>query len=314
MKPLSLDKINKIFGTKHKKADPKAERKKQMRSRKIDAKRLVIAFGVVLVVLVAVSAVTVASERKGTPTEPATAMKTDAAYAVNSESEGAVSEEQLPLNANLLLALTEDGNSGLELLSVVNIDSENERIRISFIPVSASQQVNNLSGTMKEHIENGGIGELLLAVERYAGAEFDRYICLDEADFAGVMKEVGEFEVNIEEEISHEYNGINFIIDKGTHSFAPDAMLRYVVYLCQTLSSDVGPIIDIMTGITGRLIADEAGNKITSESYKAVINYVDTDISAIDIVNYTQAIAKLFDSGVLCGVEIEPDIGFLNEE
>ena len=54
MKPLPLDKINKIFGIKHKKADPKAERKKQMRTKKIDIRFVIAAFCVVLVVLVAV--------------------------------------------------------------------------------------------------------------------------------------------------------------------------------------------------------------------------------------------------------------------
>lgn len=314
MKPLPLDNLNRIFGTKHKKADPKAERKKQMRRRKTDGKRMALVFCVVLAVLAAVSAATVISERKETPSEAADAVKTAAAEVFDSASEGVFSEEPLPLNANLLLALTEDGNSGLELLCVVSIDSETEKIRVSFVPVSTSQRVNNLSGTMKEHIENGGIRELLLAVEQYAGAVIDRYVCLDEADFADLMKEVGELEVNIEEEINHEYNGINFIIDEGTHSFAPDATLRYLVYLCQTLASDGKPITDIMAGITERLIADETGEKITSESYDAVINFVDTDISAMDIVNYAQAIAKLFDSGILRKVEIEPDIGFLKAE
>ena len=315
MKPQLLDTIDKIFGTRHKKADPKAERKKQMRKKKIDSRFVVLFFGVVLVLLVAVSVVTVISERDDSPV-PETSVEAEASAegALETSSEGEISEEQLPLQANILLAFTEDGNSGLELLSVMNVDSETETVKISYIPVSTVQQVKNFSGTMKEHIENGGIGELLLAVGKYAGISMDRYICLDEADFVDVMKEVGEFEVNIEEDINHEYNGINFIIDKGIHSFAPDAMLRYIVYLCQTLSSDTKPLTDIIIRIAERLIADENGNKTTSESYEEVINYVDTDISAIDIVNYSQAISELFDSGVLRGIEIEPDIGNLVTE
>ena len=315
MKPLPLDKINKIFGIKHKKADPKAERKKQMRTKKIDIRFIVAAFCVVLVVLVAVSAVTVISERNdGFSAEPSAEAAAVLAGASDSISGAMVSEEELALDANILLAFTEDGNSGLELLSVVSVDSESEEIKISYIPVSTLQQVNDFSGTMKEHIENGGIQELLLAVEEYAGLEIDRFACLDEADFADLMKEIGEFEINIAEKINHEYNGINYIIDEGENSFAPDAMLRYVVYLCQTLSSDTIPITDIIAEITERLIADEKGNKITSQSYEAVVNYVDTDISAMDIVNYTQAISKLFDGGVFRKVEAESDIGKLKAE
>lgn len=306
MKLQPIDKINQLLGTKHKKADPKAERKKQMRQRKIDGKRIAVLFAAAVLVLSVVSAVTVISEKSGKPTETTESTALLAAVA-DTVRESASGENQLPIHANILLALTEDGTRGLEMLSVINIDSEKQQIRISYIPVEASQQVNNLSGTMAEHIENGGIKELLWAVGEYAGISIERYVCLDEADFADIMKKIGEFEVKIEEDISHEYNGISFIIDEGTHRFASDSMLKYIVYLCQTLSSDSKTLTDIMAGIAGKLISDEKGNKITAASYEKTVNYVDTDISAIDIVNYSQAIAGLFDSGALWNVTVEPD-------
>lgn len=315
MNPLPLDKLNKMFGTKHKKADPKAERKKQMRKKRFDTKLIAAGFCVALVVLVAVSVAIVISEKDDSSSAETSAQATAALLGASADaSQATVSEEELALDANILLAFTEDGNEGLELLSIVSIDSANERLSMSYIPVSTLQQVNNFSGTMKEHIENGGIQELLLAVSEYAGLEVDRYICLDEADFVDLMKEIGEFDVDIADEINHEYNGINFIIDEGKNTFAPDAMLRYVVYLCQTLSSDTKPLTDIVSEITKRLIVDEQGNKITSQSYEAVVNYVDTDISAMDIVNYTQAITGLSDGGVLNNIVVEPDIGNLKEE
>ncbi|MGN1195480.1 MAG: LCP family protein, partial [Acutalibacteraceae bacterium] len=311
---LSTDKIDKLLGTGNKKADPKAERKKQMRERKIDMRFIIIAFAAVVVVLAVISAVTVISEKGGKTSETTTSDTLLAAAMSDTSSEGKLSEEQLPLNANILLAFTEDGNSGLELLSVINIDSEAGKIRVSYIPTTTSQPVNNLSGTMAEHIENGGIKELLWAVGEYADISIERYVCIDEADFVDIMKKIGDFEVKIDEDISHDYNGISFIIDEGTHQFAPDSMLKYIVYLCNTLSSDPKTLTDIMAGIAGKLISDEKGNKITSESYDKVINFVETDISAIDIVNYSQAISKLFDSGLLWDIEIEQEVSRLKSE
>lgn len=311
---MPTDKTNQLFGTKHKKADPRAERKKQMRERKIDIKLLVIAFAVIVVVLAAISAVTVISEKDGKAAETTASDALPAAAVSDTAAEGKLSEEQLPLNANILLAFTEDGNSGLELLSIVNIDSEAGNIRISYIPTNTFRKVNNLSGTMAEHIENGGIKELLWAVGEYAGISIERYVCIDEADFVNIMKKIGDFEVKIEEDISHEYNGISFIIDKGTHQFAPDSMLKYIVYLCHTLSSDPKTLTDIMAGIAGRLISDDKGNKRTAESYEKVINNVETDISAFDIVNYSQAISRLFDNGLLWKIEIEQEVSKLKSE
>lgn len=314
MKLPLTDKINKLFGTRHKKADPKAERKKQMRQRRIDGRLIAVFFAAAVVILGAVSAATLISEKGEQPTETTVNTEPLAMAASDTVSEGTLSESQLPLQANILLALTEDGNQGLEMLSVINIDSEKEKVRISYIPVGATQQVNNLSGTMAEHIENGGIKELLWAVGEYAGISIERYVCLDEADFADVMKKIGEFEVSIEEDISHEYNGISFIIDEGTHRFAPDSMLKYIVYLCQSLTTQSKTLTDIMAGIAGKLISDEKGNKITAESYEKTVNFVDTDISAMDIVNYSRAICKLFDSGALWTVTVEPDASNLKKE
>lgn len=313
MKSLPIEKINKLLGTHHKKADPKAERRKQMRERKIDMKFIVIAFAAVVVILAVVSAAIVLSEKNDrSVSQP----DENAAVLAAADTSGAEkpNDNQLPLNANILLALTEDGNSGLELLSVINLDSVNGKVRISYIPTETMQSVNNLTGTMAEHIENGGIKELLWAVGEYADISIERYVCLDEANFADIMKKIGEFEVRIDEDISHEYNGISFIIDEGTHRFASDAMLKYVVYLCQMISTESKTLTDIMAGIAGKLISDEKGNKITAASYDKAVNCVDTDISAIDIVNYSQAIAGLFDSGALWNVEIEPQTSELRSE
>lgn len=313
MKSLPIEKINKLLGTRHKKADPKAERRKQMRERKIDMKFIVIAFAAVVVILAVVSAVIVLSEKNNTsvsqPDENAAVL-----IAADTSGEEKPSDNRTELNANILLALTEDGNSGLELLSVINLDSVNGKVRISYIPTETMQSVNNLTGTMAEHIENGGIKELLWAVGEHADISIERYVCLDEANFADIMKKIGEFEVRIDEDISHEYNGISFIIDEGTHRFASDAMLKYVVYLCQMISTESKTLTDIMAGIAGKLISDEKGNKITAASYDKAVNCVDTDISAIDIVNYSQAIAGLFDSGALWNVEIEPQTSKLKSE
>lgn len=306
--------IDKLFGAKNKKADPKAERKKQMRERKIDMKYIIIAFAAVVIVLFAVSAVTVVSERGGKKDETTASDALSAAAMQDTAVAGDRSEKQPPLSANLLLAFTRDGNSDLELLSVINIDSQSGKIRISYIPVDTFQQVNNLSGTMAEHIENGGIKELLWAVGEYAGISIERYACIDEANFVNLMKKIGDFEVNIKEDISHEYNGISFIIDEGIHQFAPDSMLKYIVYLCHTLSSDPKTLTDIMAGIAGKLISDDKGNKITAESYDRIINYVETDISAIDILNYSQAICEIFDSGLLWNIKIEQDASTLQSD
>lgn len=300
---MKLSLLADMFTQKSKRADPKSERKRQMRQKGfIDKKIIIAAFCAAVVLLAGISAATVFSEKQDTA--DTAAQITESKTAVQSKAAVAAAEQQETLNGNILLAFTKDGTSGLHMLSVLNIDSENGRVRISFIPPETTQQVNRLSGSMSNHIENGGIKELLWAVGEYADISIERYICLDEENFVDIMKIIGNFEIEIQESVNDDYNGINFIIEEGVHEFTADAMLKYVVYLCRTLYSDPEKLADVIAGLAGRLIADGNGNKISAESYEKAINSVDTDISALDIAQHTQALANLFDSGSLWKIEI----------
>lgn len=61
---------------------------------------------------------------------------------------------------NFLFVLTQDGNEKIELLALTRLDSENNKVSISFVNPEEKTSVNGLIGTMQEHLNNGGINEL----------------------------------------------------------------------------------------------------------------------------------------------------------
>lgn len=293
MKTKFLDEL-----TAPKKADPKAVRKKQMRSKNINMKIVISAFSALIVLLGAVSAVTVKSEKSKS------ASTTASNETVNNTSDtllSATTSENSSLLCNILLAFTREDNNDLKLLAVVSCNAKEEIIKIKYIPVNTHVEVNNYDGTMEEHLESGGITELLWAVGQYCKTSLERYLYCDEEDFCEIMKKLGEIEIEIEEEISHDYNGINFIIEKGKHNLTADMMLKYFVYLCDTSSEE--ELTNLFSTVASKIISADTQDALNT-NYSKIINNVQTDISAMDIAKYLSDILMLARSGSIDNIEI----------
>lgn len=288
-----------------KKADPDKVHKSHVRSRKIhiNSKMIIAAFAVLVVLLAVASIVTINKEKENLEAESTVSGETSETVLAMSETElGGVDEA---FSGNILLAFTRDGNADLRFLAVVNFDGSNDGIKIAYIPVTTVCTVNKIDGTMKEHLANGGITELLWAVgERYS-LGIEKYILLDEGDFVSLMKYLGDTDITIEKQISHDYNGLNFIIEEGAQTFTADTMLKYYVYLCDTMWDDPTKLTNITASIAKR-IADYSDATV-EEKYNDIIGFVSTDFSAMDVKNYEQAIYNIVENGNIDKIEIVSD-------
>lgn len=291
-----------------KKADPDKVHRHHVRSRKINIrpKLIIIAFAIVIVLLVAVSAVTVIKERDTSQSETSVTGETLESSALPVFDEA---QEDF-FSGNILLAFTRDGNDDLHFLAVVNFDGSGDGIKVSYIPVSTVCKVNNINGTMKEHLQNGGIIELLWAVgERYS-IGIEKYVLCDEENFIDIMKSLGDTEITIDEQISFDYNGLSFIIEKGKQVFTPDTMLKYYLYLCSELWDQTNNLTNITASIAKRIADFE--NSTVEERYNSFINFVSSDLSAMDIRNFEKAIYNIFKNGTIDKIEIVNDPSIFN--
>ena len=289
-----------------KKADPDKVHKSHVKSRKIhiSPKMIIAAFAVLVVLLAAVSVITVNKEKEKEKLNSAT-QDGNTAEAALTPDETVTAQEEENFIGNILLAFTRDGNTDLRFLAVVNFDGENQGIKIAYISPSTVCTVNKIYATMKEHLANGGITELLWAVgERYS-LGIEKYILLDEGDFVNIMKYLGDTEITIEKQISHDYNGLNFIIEEGAQTFTADTMLKYYVYLCDTMWDDPTKLTNITASIAKR-IADYSDATV-EEKYNDIIGFVSTDFSAMDVKNYEQAIYNIVENGNIDKIEIVSD-------
>lgn len=279
-------------------------------------KFLVIAFCCVIGVLVLFSAVSVISEGGTDSDEDET---TESGYTqVSSE----VVLEQEELETNCLFVLTDNDKEKIHSLVLVRLDSVNDSVRISFIDPDTRQNVGNHTGSMHRHLRNGGVSELVWAVTEKYNISVERYLMGDEPSFTKLMSKFGNIEINIDKSIKHEHNGVSFIIDKGVQTLTPDMMLKYYLYLSDTINRNQDKAVEAMViyadhifGIPDEIKVELQENPARLEEYEMqmeedfanMLGLFETDISALDYSRYKNAMKSLYEGDIVSKVTIAED-------
>ncbi len=252
-------------------------------------KFIIIAFTVIISIICIFSALTVISEKKSEVTEP---VGTDGANDIVSVVE---EKDMQELRGNFLLVLTQDGNKKIELLALTRLDSENKKVTVSFINPEEKTSVNGFLGTMQEHLENGGINELVWSVGEFADIGIERYIFGDEQNFIDLMKNLGEIQVNISDKINYTHRGIPIVIEKGMQSLSADIMLKYFVYLCENYNSIPEKLAETMI-VYGKKMFDSTSDEVLDANFTKMIKHFNTNVSVVDFTNYRKAVKNLASS------------------
>lgn len=263
-------------------------------------KFIITAFTVIIIVVGIISAITVINENKDK----------DVGNTGTENNEPVVStayEKDLQeLKGNFLFVLTQDGNEKIELLAITRLDSENKKVSIAFVSPKEKANVNGFFGTLQEHLENGGINELVWSVGELAHISIERYVIGDEQNFIDLMKSLGEMEMNITDKVTYTHRGIPIIIEKGVQKLSADIMLKYFVYLCEIYETAPEKLAEAMI-IFGKKMFDSAEDSALDESFGKMIKQFSTDISVVDFTNYRKAIKSLASSENHIEIAIETD-------
>lgn len=261
---------------------------------------IAIVFSVAVFLIAAVSGVFVISELASE--DPA-----DTTSDITTQVSAPVSADQ-ELQANFLLALTY--HDEIELLAVARLDSAQRQMRVSFLSPNTFCSFNNLTGTMNQHYEKGGITELMWAVGEYANISIERYILADEGTFLNLINHIGEMEVVLEHEVICGQDAASFVIEAGQQALIPTMMSKYFFYLCENQPKYNQEIIDTLALYCKKLFCTEDENT-TKSNFEYMISCLVTNISALDFNNYKAPILTLANPLVLDCTVIEEDISNL---
>lgn len=265
-------------------------------------KTITIAFCAVIALICAVSGIFVISEI--TQEDPTTT----AGDTTDSLSSIVRTDEEKHLTANLLFAL--EGDSRLELLGVMRLDSQEKNIRVSFISGETYCSFNNLSGTMNEHYLEGGSTQLVWAVGEYAGISIERFIIADYTSFKGLLNKIGDMTVVLEHDVICGQDAASLIIEEGQQTLVPEMMTKYFGYLCENLNDYSYEIARTMMSYGEKLFCTGEEDDI-EKNFSLIVSSFRTDISAQDYVSYKTAMKNLADSNIMKSIRVEDSLSNL---
>lgn len=256
-------------------------------SKEISKRFVATAFLVIVLIVGAVSLVTVLSQRK----DPAVTESTAGSEITGQEGETAfASSNYEDFNGNFLLLLNDDDSDDVHLISVVNVDSAQNSLRFVFLNKNATCTVNEFSGTLSEHYKNGGMVQLVSAVEKYADISVKRYLAGDEENFEALITSLPNINVNIKEQVEHSHHGIGFIIEKGNRDLTPSMFLKYFLYLCSQDNSR--SVAELMVTLGINLFPPE-NDAAVQKNAELLTGSFETDISAVDLLTHSGALKKM---------------------
>ncbi len=272
-------------------------------SRTPDKKTIVILFFTVLALIGGISGILVIDEIRD-------AEETTASEVSAEESTASVSAEVKEIQSKFLLVLGDEEE--INLISLVGLDSVEQKVRVAFISPEAVCYAGNKTATMTEHFRDGGILQLREAVSSFADVTIGKYVLGDESDFTNLIMDMGEFPVMVDERVEASHDGVSFIIDSGEQVLIPDMMLKYFLYLCENQPVSYVKLANIMM-LLGEKLFSTGDDESLENNINIFISGFETDISALDFSEYKLAVKKLATKEVISGMIIEGKAYHLGE-
>lgn len=247
-------------------------------SRKAPGKKTLISGFVLIILALAVfSAITLVDENTKTPTTDETEI--DPAVFTPSAQQ---------LSARLVFAFTDTEKTEVLSLMTADFNSESKSFVYSFISPRSVAEYSGTTDTLSGHLATGGTNQLIHAISAYTGTEYDRYIVGDDTSLGKLFQLLGDTEADIENRISYDHNGVNFIIEEGVQTLTPDMMLKYFHYLISDDNIHGEKIAAIIISCFERLVSNSDGS-----DFESAIGYLDTNISAQDYSNNKELLRTL---------------------
>lgn len=245
-------------------------------------KTVIILFGALIVVLGGLSIAAVLNDDENILS---TAASTD-----TSEVESTYTAQVEDISDEVLLMLTDDEQDDIHLLIIFTIDTQSNHLSFNFLQADEIVSLESETMSLQSYYSTYGMTQLISAIKETTGDEIERYVTITEAGVAGLVDLVGENKVSVIDDISYNYNGINYIFSEGEQTLTSDMLTKYVLYLSELEQEAESELVEIVS-----IYTDAFFEKYTVEDgYDAIVKLVSTNISAYDIMEQKTALEAFF--------------------
>ena len=195
-----------------------------------------------------------------------------------------VSAEPLPEVSgvkNLLLVCAAPDKTDLRLLTVMQINFDDDTFTISSFSPREAVNTGDRNATLLEHYRIGGVKQLTRAIETRSGIRIDRYIASDDNTFKRAINIMGSVVFRFDEQINYRSEDFAIVLIEGDQKMRGDDLLKYLRY-CGAMG-DEG--LDMQSQAVGELFKQYITEKNLGKMnnlYSTLINTLSSDISVMD--------------------------------
>lgn len=176
---------------------------------------------------------------------------------------------------------------------------------ISILPISPyeSVSVNGEKTTLMKGFADFGIEGLVSGAESFARYPADRYILITDSGLINALKYLGDLRYNQTERLKYKTEDLVLDIPKGEQLLSPDTVLRlakynYIKYKDEASEENAKVLVQAINSYFNEDFAEKS-----EDYFSNLINYVQSDISAVDFAVSRSLIEELAKS--MDGVTVE---------
>lgn len=182
---------------------------------------------------------------------------------------------------NLLLLCTSIEKTDFRLLTVLQINFEDNSYTISSFSPRETVSADGKFATLLEHYQTGGIKQLVRAVEATCGISIDRYITSTDNSFKRAINSMGPLVFTFPEQINYRCEDFAFVLIEGEQKMRGDDFLKYIRY-CGALGDEGLKMQSAAVGECFKQYFTEKNLDKCDNLYSTLINTLSSDISVLD--------------------------------
>lgn len=222
-------------------------------------------------------------------------------------TESDISHTQEPdLTGQATLLFVHISEDRKDIRSIFYIKAELDSLSIKVMPISPLKNVtqNGKTATILKSFSDFGIEGIALAAEAIVGYPADRYVVMTDAGLLNALKYLGDLSYERSERLKYKTDELVLDIPKGEQFLSPDTVLRLTKYntiIYKGASSKENA--EILSFAIKSYFNEKLAKK--SELYfSTLINYAESDITAVDFMNARRKLERFAESADNIKIEV----------
>ena len=208
----------------------------------------------------------VKSDAESTTTEPVTE-KTDSVV--------------LQGEALFLVAVTSDDGKETRFINLIDVNLNDKTVRV--LPFDHTQKSKEHKSSYEKVLLEGGVKELVSAVESDRNVDVDRYLLFTDTGYKSVFRALGDITVRVNKDVEYDTPDMFLELRRGDNTIAPEKVCKYMKYICETEKGYECSRLnaEIIVSSFDAFYSIEKFNSADA-LFSKLINYCKSDISIVD--------------------------------